>query len=67
MITEKALSKLEKRYNKRIRQMHNEMRLLMNQVSRSTWSDVAPNFWNYIRQEEIKLAWIQQRKKNHVD
>ena len=66
MITKEALDKLEKRYRKRIRNMHNEMNRVMNQVPKSTWSDVAPNFWRYISKEETKLYWIQNRKKKHV-
>ena len=65
MITLDALNKLERRYKKRIRQMHYEMDRVMATVPQSAWSDVAPNFNRYISNEEVKLEWIQKRKKGH--
>ena len=66
MVTYKALTQLEKRYKKRIRQMYYELEKVMNEVPKSAWSDVAPNFHRYISREEVKLDWIETRKKNYV-
>ena len=65
MIKLAALNALERRYRKRIRQMYYEMDKVMNEVPKSAWSDVAPNFHRYISMEEVKLDWIEKRKKNY--